>query len=268
MNRYAKSKFIENGYLNALKKPENTVVDTHFHDFFELEYIISGSGTYTVDGKDCSIEPGSLFFLTPLNYHCVEIKDGELYNVMFSGDICNHAFLQGLTKNAPVAIKTEGDTRQCFEVLLEELCRSVDDREMAVVLLDAIVARLERETAKEKQEQNLSAVGQAELYILTNFRREVTLEDVATEVALAPAYFSRLFKQKTGVNFKTYLNHMRFDYAKKLLEHSDMTVMQICSDCGFHDYPNFIRRFKQYTGSYPAQYRKDRREEKEHGINC
>ena len=85
MNRYSKTKFIENGYLKASKKPENNFVDTHFHDFFELEYIISGSGTYTVDGKDYPIEAGSLFFLTPLNYHCVDIKDAELYNVMFSG---------------------------------------------------------------------------------------------------------------------------------------------------------------------------------------
>ena len=261
MNRYSKNKFIENGYLSALKKQENTFVDTHFHDFFELEYIISGSGTYTVDGKDYPIETGSLFFLTPLNYHCVDIKDAELYNVMFSGDICNHVFLQGLTKSAPVAIQTEGDTSRCFEVLLEELCRNVNDRGLAVVLLDAIVARLERETAREQQKQNLSAVSQAELYILTNFRNEVTLEDVANEVALAPAYFSRLFKQKTGVNFKTYLNQMRFDYSKKLLEYSDMTVMQICTDCGFRDYPNFIRRFKQYAGVYPAQFRKKCREE-------
>ena len=52
MNRYSKTKFIENGYLKASKKPENNFVDTHFHDFFELEYIISGSGTYTVDGKE------------------------------------------------------------------------------------------------------------------------------------------------------------------------------------------------------------------------
>ena len=84
---------------------------------------------------------------------------------------------------------------------------------------------------------------------------ELKLEDVASEVALAPTYFSRLFKAEKGINFKVYLNNMRFEYAKKLLEHTDMTVLQICTECGFNDYPNFIRRFKQHTGYYPVQYR-------------
>lgn len=266
MNKYMKSTFIENGYINALRKRENTFVDTHFHDFFEMEYILSGSGTYTVDGTAYPVEAGDLFFLTPLNFHCVDIRCAELYNVMFSGNICSGTFLQSLTKNAPIALKTKGQTGHCFEVLLQELCQSADDQELSITLLNAILGKLERETVKESREKNLNAVSRAELYILTNFRNEISLNEVANEVALAPTYFSRLFKAKTGVNFKTYLNNMRFEYAKKLLDHSDMTVMQVCADCGFKDYPNFIRRFKQHTGLYPAQYRKSRQPGKTENI--
>ena len=256
MNQYTKSKFIENGYLSAAKKRENTFVSTHFHDFFEMEYIISGSGTYTVDGTVYAVEEGDLFFLTPLNFHSVDIQDAELFNIMFSGNICNGTFLQSLTRNAPIALKTKGSAKHCFEVLLCELCESISDQEFSITLLNAIIAKLAREIVNNEREKNLSAISQAELYILTNFRNALTLNDVASEVALAPTYFSRLFKAETGINFKTYLNNMRFEYAKKLLDHSDMTVMQICSDCGFNDYPNFTRRFKQYTGLSPAQYKK------------
>lgn len=98
MQKYTKSRFIENGYLSATKKQENTFIETHFHDFYELEFIVSGNGTYTVDGTEYEIEPGNLFFLTPLDFHYVDIKDAELYNVMFSGNISNQTFLQSLTK--------------------------------------------------------------------------------------------------------------------------------------------------------------------------
>lgn len=256
MDKYTKIEFIENGYLSAVKKSENTFVDTHFHDFFEMEYIISGSGTYTIDGTSYPIEDGDLFFLTPFNFHFVDIKDAELFNVMFSGNICNGSFLQSLTQNAPVVLKTDEKTKHCFEVLLNELCENVNDREFSISLLNTIVAKLEREIIKKENINKLSHISQAELYILTNFRNNLTLNDVSKEVHLAPTYFSRLFKAEKGINFKTYLNNLRFEYAKKLLDNSDMTVMQICSDCGFNDYPNFIRRFKQYTGFYPTEYRK------------
>lgn len=55
---------------------------------------------------------------------------------------------------------------------------------------------------------------------------------------------------------KKYLNNMRFEYAEKLIINSDMSIMQICKECGFNDYPNFVRRFKQHTGFYPLEYKK------------
>ena len=176
---------------------------------------------------------------------------------MFSGDICNRFFLSSLTENAPVFLETEGKIKLYFETLLDELCNNIENRELAVVLLDAIIAKLEKEISNTKKSKSLPLIGKAELYILNNFRNKLTLSDVANELALTPTYFSRMFKEEKGVNFKTYLNNMRFEYAKKLLEHSDMTVMQICTECGFNDYPNFIRRFKQHTGFYPEKYRKN-----------
>ena len=257
MEKYVKSQYIKNGYLSGVKKTENKFVETHFHDFYELEFIISGSGTYSVDGKAYEVKSGDLFFLTPLNYHCVDVKNAQLYNIMFSGDICNRFFLSSLTENAPVFLETEGKIKLYFETLLDELCNNIENRELAVVLLDAIIAKLEKEISNTKKSKSLPLIGKAELYILNNFRNKLTLSDVANELALTPTYFSRMFKEEKGVNFKTYLNNMRFEYAKKLLEHSDMTVMQICTECGFNDYPNFIRRFKQHTGFYPEKYRKN-----------
>ena len=75
---------------------------------------------------------------------------------------------------------------------------------------------------------------------------------------LSESHFSRKFLEETGKNFKEYLNNIRYDYARKLLVYSDMTVLQICSECGFDDYPNFVRRFKMKTGSSPTEYRKSR----------
>ena len=55
---------------------------------------------------------------------------------------------------------------------------------------------------------------------------------------------------------KEYLNNLRFEYAKKLLTESELTVQEVCDSCGFDDYPNFIRRFKNRFNMSPMQYKK------------
>jgi AraC-like DNA-binding protein len=93
---------------------------------------------------------------------------------------------------------------------------------------------------------------------MENFKRRLTLADVSEHIRLSESHFSRKFLSETGKNFKQYLNELRFAYAEKLLVYSDLTVMQICAECGFEDYPNFIRRFGENCGMSPSEYRKSR----------
>lgn len=258
MEKFQKQEYILNGYLSAKRKHQKEYVQTHSHDFFELEFILSGEGTNTIDGEVHHIERGDLFFLTPINYHNVDTENAELYNVMFSGNMCDLTFLLALTENAPLIIKTNEQDFSYFSVLLEELSNNNADRNYSFALLNSIVAKLSKMLNADSGRTS-SSIAQAELYILNNFRNNLQLENVAAQVALSPTYFSQLFKRQKGINFKTYLDNMRFEYAKKLLDFSDMTVAQICAECGFNDYPNFVRRFKQHTGLSPTEYRKENR---------
>ena len=101
------------------------------------------------------------------------------------------------------------------------------------------------------------SVSQAIGFININFREEITLNIIREKFNVSPAYFSREFKRRTGMCFNDYLAEKRFDYAKKLLEYSDMTVTDICYESGFNDYANFERNFKTRYGNSPRQYRKN-----------
>ncbi len=259
MERLKSSEYIKNGYISAEKKRLTAFFDTHCHDFFEIEYIIAGSGSYTVDGITYPLENGLLFFMTPANIHSVDSKNAIIYNIMFSGNICNTEFLSVLIKNSPIALKNCGADATLFEALMEEMTQKNYNQETLYAFLNTILGKLCFEAGVCDNASNISSVNQAELYILNNFKKEITLTDVAKHVSLAPTYLSKIFKNQTGENFKAYLNSVRFEYAKKLLTLSDKTVMQICNECGFGDYPNFIRRFKQHTGLYPNEYRKNGR---------
>lgn len=98
-------------------------------------------------------------------------------------------------------------------------------------------------------------VKKAILYISKNFANPLTLETVAKEVHLNPAYFSTIFKQATGSSFKEYLNMVRIEESKRLLANTDYSLIDIAIATGFEDQSYFSKVFKKFTGLTPKQYR-------------
>jgi xylan 1,4-beta-xylosidase len=92
-------------------------------------------------------------------------------------------------------------------------------------------------------------------YIEKNFRYPLTLEELAEQFSLTPQYLSRYFKKQFGVNFHTYLNHLRLENAMKDLVLSNSTVTAVAYDNGFPNLGSFLKELKDVTGKTPTEYR-------------
>lgn len=110
-----------------------------------------------------------------------------------------------------------------------------------------------------QQENILSStkkiVDQAANYIEKNFNKELNLVEVASSVNLSPYYFSRLFKEHTGSNFKERLLQVRIKHAKQLLSKTDSSIKEITYLVGFNDPNYFSKVFHKYTGIRAGDYR-------------
>lgn len=110
-----------------------------------------------------------------------------------------------------------------------------------------------------QQENILSStkkiVDQAANYIEKNFHKELNLVEVASSVNLSPYYFSRLFKEHTGSNFKERLLQVRIKHAKQLLSKTDSSIKEITYLVGFNDPNYFSKVFHKYTGIRAGDYR-------------
>lgn len=73
-------------------------------------------------------------------------------------------------------------------------------------------------------------------------------------LGLSVAYLSKYFKQQTGVNLLNYLNSLRIDYAKKLMDEEQITVAEAANRAGYESANTFIRLFKKYAGDTPGNY--------------
>lgn len=98
-------------------------------------------------------------------------------------------------------------------------------------------------------------VKEAADYIAKHYSEDITLTEVAENIHLNPSYLSSLFKQVTGSSFKEYLNKVRVEEAKSLLEHTDYSILEIAVACGYSDQSYFTKVFKKTTGITPKQYR-------------
>jgi AraC-like DNA-binding protein len=92
-------------------------------------------------------------------------------------------------------------------------------------------------------------------YIMQQYHRDISLEQVAAEAFMTPQAFCRYFKKHTRVTFVTFLNEIRINEAcKKLIDGSFESVSSVAYECGFNSITNFNRVFKSTTGKSPRQY--------------
>lgn len=92
-------------------------------------------------------------------------------------------------------------------------------------------------------------------YMKQYYMEPLSLQEVAGLCGYSTAYFSRCFKEQSGVNFVQYLMKIRIGNAKKLLKDSELNIAEICEKTGFQSLSYFSTAFKKECGKTPQQYR-------------
>lgn len=94
-------------------------------------------------------------------------------------------------------------------------------------------------------------------YIHHNYRENLKLETIAPLFGYNSSYLGKIFSKKLGVNFNAYIDQVRVNEAKKLLEQDQMKVYEIAKQVGYSNVDYFHKKFKKYVGTSPAEYRKN-----------
>lgn len=105
--------------------------------------------------------------------------------------------------------------------------------------------------------KNKQKVQQAISYIYENFQNDLNMAVVSNHISMNYSLFSYVFKQYTGKNFVTYLKELRIQEAKRLLEKTDMRVIEISQAVGYENEKHFMKTFKAICGVSPTEYRKN-----------
>ena len=95
---------------------------------------------------------------------------------------------------------------------------------------------------------------QARQLVEARYLDELTVEQVATSVALSEFHFARLFKAAFGVSLYQFIKQLRLDEARRELLTTDISVTELGLHVGYSSLSSFIHAFKHRFGLSPAQY--------------
>ncbi len=253
----------------------------HWHEFYEITFVMDGYGSQILNGQQQALEPGTIFFLTPTDCHQVSPAPGstlEIFNFLFTEELLTDDLRLLLFKDSlEYYTVLEGNqfkaVQDAYWALDNELSQKRPGQRLIIKgALEHIAVELVR-SCQEKENNKLMNKGlpglpypaiqhpsiqRALTYIHNSYRKPLTLEEAAEQAQLTPNYFSECFRLVTGICFKDYLQSLRMKYAVAMLISSDLPVTDICYASGYNTLSHFTRAFKHKYGQSPTAYRHNR----------
>lgn len=124
-------------------------------------------------------------------------------------------------------------------------------------LISLMLMQLTREfiDTQDAQNQSISKMHNIKQWIRVHATDDISLEEIARTFGYNPQYLSHKFKQSTGETMVSYINRMRTEKAKSLLNTTQLTIDEIGMRCGFSNSKYFMRLFKKMEDLTPSEYR-------------
>lgn len=245
----------------------------HWHQCLEILYIEAGVGIVVVDNQQYTLRPGRIFIFPQGKLHKVTVEESPKNH--YKRNILHidasvlatyfHAFnefrhiLENISATDSRAFVYDLSERQdyirgMFDVYaLKYQAVSNKVEVMAVLLLNLF--QLFSDDAFVRTAATGKISSQIMRLIERDFRRRVTLQDIADSLAISQSYASRVFRKETGGTIQEYLMIRRVKYACDLLENSELPVAEIAQRAGFNHVTYFIRCFKELMGCAPLRYK-------------
>ncbi len=251
-------------------------IPVHWHDEFEIIYVKSGFLTVNISGENYIGKPGDAFVVSPGNLHFMGSKTDTVdyftflfplkYISFYTDDILDDRLLEPLDSGRLMISPSVKDTiKELCEQLIEIYKTKKSERELniatqiktKIILLQFILEMWEKGFIVENNTSGRNIVEKEMVsYIQQNFTGKISLREFGEQFHLSEKYISRYFKEHFHITLSQYVAYLRLEYAKQLLQDTDISVTEAAMRSGYQNISYFIRSFKKTYGVSPLKYRK------------
>ncbi|HEX2925655.1 MAG TPA: AraC family transcriptional regulator [Ruminiclostridium sp.] len=249
-------------------------VNLHHHDFYECYFFISGSISYLIEGKNFDLKPGDIVLVNFTELHQAVIKGSETP--------CERIVLW-LNKDYLNSLSTsKTDLSRCFEdtgrdniiragLEMQQSIRATLDKLLSVqdytgigcdLLEKTLITELlvylniiwfENELKFDVDVRKNNIIDGIIHYINSHIEDQITIDELSEHFFLSKYHLLREFKKHTGTTIHKYIVQKKLIQAKKLIL-CGTPIINVYKQCGFGDYSNFFRAFKNEYGVTPKYF--------------
>lgn len=221
----------------------------HYHESFEICYLIDGEINITIDTVLYNLKQGDSVIIFPRQLHKYKTdKKSKMRVITFMPDLIPE-FTNSYKNMLPEKndIKGIADFEKYFDA------SNIFAQKGLLYSVFGILTESTnfKEAASNEESQLLLKILR---YVEKNFKTQCLLQTVAEELSYGYSYLSRTFKKRMGMSYTEYLNKFRINRALYLLgNQKHMQIQQIAEECGYDSLCSFNRNFKRFTGCTPRE---------------
>lgn len=254
--------------------PSGLTAPYHWHDEYEFLFMNFGSAHCRIGAEILELNEGECAFIKGGVLHSLFVEDRVDFDfhaivfhptLIFSDiDVCNkyisskysiknrfspnHEAERRIIEMIKLLINIYENRYFAYEITVKSLLLQIFSLIFENGLYD-----IEKETENNKDTKNLEKVIS---YIHSNYRRHLSVGDLAEVCGYSTSHFTRFFKAITGKSPIEYINRYKIYLACGMLKSTPLSILDVALECGFENVGYFIKTFKKYTNYTPYEFKK------------
>lgn len=254
------------------REPYHKPIEFHNHDFWEFYIFLDGNVTYHIEDKVYTLCSADILIIPPGKMHRPVITNQQGVYERIVLWVNSHyitsidgkegyliTILKQFEQQNNYRVNLDHKEFKLLTNILEKLIEAFSDKSHSIspinqAYITIFISLISKSGSAQNDTQQSNVVPQIINYINEHLNEVIYLDDLCNRFFISKFHLIRKFKEYTNATVYDYIIAKRIILAKKFLREG-ATATIACQQCGFTDYSNFYKSFKQKTGMTPSQFK-------------
>lgn len=247
-------------------QPDPSQFKMHTHTYTEIYCLLSGRGTFHIEGNEYPLEVGDVLVMRPTEAHCIKMDcsvpyerivlnfDAALFSVLDPENILSYP-IYNRTPGTMNHYKHSDFPDESYLQCLKNMLTNADDRR--IIILTNLIQLLQKIGSVFKTYEALSVPEstleqQIVQYINRHLHDDIDLHVLCDRFFISRAQLCRRFKKATGTSVGRYISVKRLIACRTQILQGDKPT-KVCTAFGYRDYSTFYRAYLRQFGISPRE---------------